>query len=31
MLTGTPEQLEREVADRELGCEVLTLSPGDTF
>jgi L-ascorbate metabolism protein UlaG (beta-lactamase superfamily) len=31
MLTGTPEQLEREVADRELGCDVVTLSPGDTY
>lgn len=31
VLTGTPEQLERELADRELACEVVTLQPGDSY
>jgi L-ascorbate metabolism protein UlaG (beta-lactamase superfamily) len=31
LLTGRPEQLERELADRELACEVVTLQPGDTY
>lgn len=31
LLTGTPAQLEKEIAERELGCEVITLQPGDTY
>lgn len=30
-LTGTPEQFEAEVKDRELNCEVITMQPGDTL
>ena len=30
VLTGRPEELERELADRELACEVVTLAPGET-
>jgi L-ascorbate metabolism protein UlaG (beta-lactamase superfamily) len=31
VLTGTPEQFGRELADRELACELVRLSPGDTY
>jgi len=31
MLIGRPEELERELADRELACEVLTMRPGDRY
>lgn len=31
VLTGTPEQLERELAERELACEVVRMEPGATY
>jgi L-ascorbate metabolism protein UlaG (beta-lactamase superfamily) len=31
VLSGTPEQLEAQIADRELACEVVTLQPGETY
>ena len=31
VLTGTPEQFEREVRDRELACDVVRLRPGESF
>ena len=31
VLTGRPEELERELADRELACELVTLQPGDRY
>jgi L-ascorbate metabolism protein UlaG (beta-lactamase superfamily) len=31
LLTGTPEQLEAEIAERELACDVVTLQPGETY
>ena len=31
LLTGSPEQLARELADRELACEVVALQPGDSY
>jgi L-ascorbate metabolism protein UlaG (beta-lactamase superfamily) len=31
VLTGTPEEFEALVVERELGCEVVTLQPGETY
>ena len=31
LLTGTPEALASEVAERELACDVVTLQPGETY
>lgn len=31
LLTGTPEQFAKEIAERELSCEVVTLQPGETY
>ena len=31
ILTGTPEAFASEVADRELGCDVVTLQPGEVL
>jgi L-ascorbate metabolism protein UlaG (beta-lactamase superfamily) len=31
VLTGTPESFQREVAERELACEVITLKPGEKY
>lgn len=31
VLNGTPSQFEKEIADRELSCDVVTLQPGETY
>ena len=31
LLTGTPEQFAKEIADRELSCDVVTLQPGESY
>lgn len=31
LLTGTPEQFAKEIAERELSCDVVTLQPGETY
>lgn len=31
VLTGTPEEFEAQVGERELACEVVTLQPGETY
>ena len=31
VLTGRPEELEREVAERELACEVIVMQPGEKY
>ncbi len=31
VLTGRPEELEREIADRELACDVVALAPGESY
>jgi L-ascorbate metabolism protein UlaG (beta-lactamase superfamily) len=31
VLTGTPEEFDRQVKDRELACEVVVLKPGESY
>jgi L-ascorbate metabolism protein UlaG (beta-lactamase superfamily) len=31
VLSGTPDQLEAQIVERELACEVVTLQPGETY
>lgn len=31
LLTGTPQQFERQLEERELACEVVTLQPGESY